>query len=72
MIPTTDRLLFVRFPLTYMYEWIHARCDGRLNGWVSTVDNLQMACMMGMHLPLSMRRREAGQQWQGTRGGGQR
>ena len=33
-----------------------ARCDGRLNGWVSTVDNLQVSCMMGMHLPLSMRK----------------
>lgn len=46
----------VRFPLTYMYVWVHARCDRGLNGWVSTVDNLQVDCMMGMHLPLSMRR----------------
>jgi hypothetical protein len=38
-----------------------ARCDGRLNGWVSTVDNLQVSCMMGMHLPLSMRRTAGGQ-----------
>lgn len=38
--------------------------ERELNGWVSTVDNLQVACMMGMHLPLSMRR-TAGEQQQG-------
>lgn len=38
--------------------------ERELNGWVSTVDSLQVACMMGMHLPLSMRR-TAGEQHQG-------
>lgn len=55
-----------------MSVWVHARCDGGLNGWVSTVDNLQVDCMMGMHLPLSMRRSAAGQEGKGREEGGTR
>lgn len=59
-LPTTDRLLASGFPSPRVHVgdvWVHARCDGKLRGCVSTVDNLQMDCMMGMPLPLSMRRR---------------
>lgn len=52
-----------------MSVWVHARCDGELNGWVSTVDRLQVDCMMGMHLPLSMRRSAAGQEGKGREEG---
>lgn len=60
----------VRFPLTYMYVWVHARCDGKSRGWVSTVDNLQVDCMIGMHLPLSMRTKEARTDGKGREEGG--